>query len=217
MCTSISRIVFLGKPGSGKGTQAAALSRSLSLPHLSSGEILRSEIREGTEFGRAVEEYVLRGEIGPEELIAQVILHYIERKDMGAGYILDGFPRTLLQARELDARFPPEQALLLSVPDSVIVERLSRRLTCSGCGTVTDAGDDTPEESCPECGGELARRPDDHPEAIAQRLETFEREVTPVILHYEDSGRLVRIDGTGGIPAVEREILASFPSHGAST
>jgi adenylate kinase len=211
MATNMQCVVFLGKPGSGKGTQALALSRALGIPHLSSGEILRTEIRDGTEFGRAVEEYVLRGEIGPEELITKVILHYIDRNGIGGGYILDGFPRTLLQARELDERFPPGRALLLSVPDPVIVERLSKRYTCSGCGTVRqieEAG--SGEGPCPDCGGSLARRADDHPEAIMRRLETFSREVMPVVRYYENSARLVEIEGTERIPEIEHRILALF-------
>jgi adenylate kinase len=207
----MSRIVFLGKPGSGKGTQASSLSRALSIPHLSSGEILRAAIRDGTEFGRAVEEYVLRGEIGPEELIAKVVLDYIERNGMGDGYILDGFPRTILQARELDGRFPPARALLLSVPDQVIIDRLSRRYTCSGCGSVQQMDEEAPDgKSCTRCGGALARRADDHPDAIRRRLDTFSREVMPVVRYYEDSDRLSRIEGTGKIEEIGGEILALF-------
>ncbi len=211
MKNGISRIVFLGKPGSGKGTQALALSRARGIPHLSSGEILRTEIREGTEFGRAVEEYVLRGEIGPEELITKVILHYMERKDIGGRYILDGFPRTLLQARELDELFPPDRALLLSVPDDVVIDRLSKRFSCTGCGEIRRAEGTGPETMrCPGCGGTLARRADDHPEAIGKRLETFSREVMPVVRYYEEAERLIRIDGTGSSAGIEREILALF-------
>jgi len=207
----MSRIVFLGKPGSGKGTQALALSRALSIPHLSSGEILRTEIRDGTEFGRAVEEYVLRGEIGPQELITKVILHYIDRNGIGDRYILDGFPRTLLQAKELDERFPPERTLLLSVPDPVIVERLSKRYTCSGCGIIRQMEETGPNgRPCHGCGGSFARRADDHPEAIMKRLDTFSRDVMPVVRYYGNSGRLVEIEGIGRISEIERDILALF-------
>ncbi len=205
------RIVFLGKPGSGKGTQAEALARALGLPHLSSGEVLRTEIRDGTEFGREVEEYVLRGEIGPEELIANVILHHIERTGIGDRHILDGFPRTLLQAELLDGRFPPDRAILLSVPDEAVVDRLSNRRTCSGCGTIRRMeGNGAKAAACPACGGELVVRADDHPEAIERRLDTFSREVGPVIRYYEGSGRLARIDGARPIPDIERDLLALF-------
>ena len=211
MKKGISRIVFLGKPGSGKGTQALALSRARGIPHLSSGDILRAEIREGTEFGREVEEYVLRGEIGPGELIAKVILNYMERKGIGGRYILDGFPRTLLQAEELDKLFPPDIALLLSIPDEAVIDRLSKRYTCTGCGAIHRSdGNGRDGIRCPDCGGTLARRADDHPEAIEKRLEIFSAEVLPVVRYYEDAGRLARIDGTGTAAEIERGILALF-------
>jgi adenylate kinase len=203
------RIVFLGKPGSGKGTQAAALSEALGIPHLSSGAILREEIHSGTEFGRAVEQYVIKGEIGPQELIASAIIGYIERKGMGDGYILDGFPRTLHQARELDGHVPPHRAILLSVPDRIIVERISKRLSCSMCGRIHFAGDDS-RKGCAACGGGLVRRADDHPEAIAKRLAIFALEVMPVARYYGDSGRLAEIDGTGSIPETGKRLLGLF-------
>jgi adenylate kinase len=207
-----SRIVFLGKPGTGKGTQASFLSETLGIPHLSSGEILREEIREGTDFGLAVERYVRKGEIGPQELIAGVIIGHLERRGAGDAYILDGFPRTLHQARELDARFPPARAILLSVPDRIIIERISGRLTCSDCGSIRHAAGDAAgsAEICTACGGRLVRRIDDHPEAIARRLETFAAEVVPVIRFYEESDRLSQIDGTLPMQEVRSMILSLF-------
>jgi adenylate kinase len=212
MSKRASRIVFLGKPGSGKGTQASSLSDALGITHLSSGEILREEIREGTEFGRAVERYVLNGEIGPQELIAGVIIGHLERRGMGDAYILDGFPRTLHQARELDAHFAPERTILLSVPDRVIIERISGRLTCSGCGSIRySIGDPAlTAEACTACGGSLVRRIDDHPDAISRRLEIFAAEVVPVIRFYDDSDRLSEIDGTLSIEEVRIRILSLF-------
>ena len=208
MSKRASRIVLLGKPGSGKGTQASFLSGALGIPHVSSGEILREEIREGTEFGRAVERFVLKGEIGPQELIAGVIIGHLERRGMGDSYILDGFPRTLYQARELDAHFAPERAISLSVPDRVIVERISGRLTCSRCGSVRYSAGGPPVEACTACGGNLVRRIDDHPDAIARRLEIFAAEVVPVIRYYDGSGRLSEIDGTHSAEEVRKAILS---------
>lgn len=208
MSKSNHRIVLLGKPGSGKGTQAAILAKALELPHLSSGEILRTEIRDGTGFGRAVEEYVLKGEIGPEELITGAILGFIERSGSGGGYILDGFPRTISQANALAGAFPPDRAILLSVPDEVIIERISKRLTCTGCGIVTGPGAEpgSVETRCKACNGTLARRPDDHPDAIAKRLDIFNDQVGPVIEFYRDSALLVEIDGTGKVSDIHAEI-----------
>ena len=151
------RIVLMGKPGSGKGTQASMLAAETGLPHLSSGAILRDEIREKTPFGLKIEEYVIRGEIGPAELITDVVFGYIERKGYGKGFILDGFPRTLYQAEKLDERFPPARCLLIDVSDGLIVERISGRLTCSGCGSVYHAVSRPPVGPgvCDGCGGSL--------------------------------------------------------------
>lgn len=191
------RIVFLGKPGSGKGTQAALLSERLMVPHLSSGAILREEIRERTPFGRKVEEYVLRGEIGPEELITTVILRYIERRRYTDGYILDGFPRTMYQARELDVRYPPGRCILLSVHDETVLERLASRLTCRECGEIHHEIDNPPrpDGACDRCGGVLEARADDDREAIRTRLTVFGADVEPVIRYYRRRRRLVEIDG----------------------
>ena len=212
MAHSAERIVLLGKPGSGKGTQAALLSEALGLPHLSSGEILRSEIRDGTEFGRAVEQYVLKGEIGPEELITTAILEYLGRTGSGDRYILDGFPRTIYQARALADSHPPDAAILLSVPDREIVRRISRRLTCGGCGMVARIDHDPGGEMrrCDACGGSLARRPDDHPEAVEKRLEIFRAEVGPVIEFYRNSGLLVELAGTGSVDEIHAAIALAI-------
>ncbi len=212
MKKSNHRIVLLGKPGSGKGTQAALLAGALALPHLSSGDILRAEIREGTDFGRAVEEYVLKGEIGPEELITKAVLAFLERSGSDGGYILDGFPRTIFQAEALSRAFPPDRAILLSVPDDVIIDRISKRLACTGCGIVAGSpeGSGSAETRCEECGGTLARRPDDHPEAVARRLEIFSDQVGPVIEYYRASGLLIEIDGTGPSGGIHAEILRAL-------
>ena len=191
------RIVIAGKPGSGKGTQAAFLSDRLGLPHLSSGEILRNEIRGGTSFGREVEKYVRRGEIGPERLITTVILDYIERNNMPDGFILDGFPRTLYQAETLDDRFAPELCILLSLPDTVIISRLLDRLTCSECGAVYHIEQLPPrlEDRCDACGAALIRRIDDRRETVERRLGVFRQEAAPVIAMYRETNRLVPVDG----------------------
>ena len=192
------RIVIAGKPGSGKGTQAALLSERLGLPHLSSGEILRNEIQGGTAFGKEVEEYVRRGEIGPERLITSVILDYIKRNNLVNSFILDGFPRTLYQAETLDSRFAPETCILLSLPDTVIFSRLLNRLTCSGCGRVYHLEQLPPllEDRCDACGSGLVKRIDDRHETVERRLEVFRKEVTPVISLYRDTQRLAPIDGS---------------------
>jgi adenylate kinase len=198
------RIVLLGKPGSGKGTQATMLSGETGLPHLSSGAILREEIRERTPFGARIEEYVLRGEIGPQELITEVVFSYIDRKGCGEGFILDGFPRTLFQAESLDRRYLPDRCVLIDVPDGIIVERISGRLTCSGCGAVYNASD-RPTASpgvCDLCGKRVEKRRDDDEETIRARLRTYRADVHPVIEMYSAQGRLTVIDGGAPPPQV---------------
>lgn len=204
------RIVMMGKPGSGKGSQAQRLSRRFGLHHLSSGEILRAEIREGTHLGKEVEQYVLRGEIGPERLIAALVLDHIERKGYSEAYILDGFPRTIYQAEALDARYRPDAAILLEVTDEVILERLTGRLSCPNCGSVYNLLDHPPAEAgiCDRCGKGLKRRGDDRREAIIQRLEVFRRDAAPVLDHYSESGRLRVVDGSPPAEDVYADIIS---------
>lgn len=192
------RIVLLGKPGSGKGTQAEMLSGETGLPHLSSGAILRDEIRERTPFGMRIEEYVLRGEIGPQELITEVIFSYIGRKGYGQGFILDGFPRTIYQARKLDEKYRPGRCVLIDVPDDLIVDRISNRLTCAGCGAIYHMTSRPPSSPgiCNACGEGLEQRSDDNAEAIRKRLEIYRSDVQPVISMYLDSKRLTTIEGS---------------------
>jgi len=192
-----TRIVLLGKPGSGKGTQASLLAGHLGAVHLSSGEILRSEIRASTPLGRRVSEYVERGEIGPEELITETIMSHIDANGLGDRYILDGFPRTLTQAFELDKAFPPHVCILIAVPDAAIKDRLSKRLSCQQCGAVYNIDTNPPAKDgvCSRCGSPVSARQDDSEEAITARLDVFDRQVTPVISYYRDSKRIEEIDG----------------------
>lgn len=191
------RIVLLGKPGAGKGTQAERLSRGLGFYHLSSGEVLREEINRGTDLGREIEHYVEKGEIGPEKLITRVMLNFIEENGIANNLLLDGFPRTVYQAEKLDERYPPDLCLLLNISDSEAIRRLSNRFICKDCGKpyqVEESG--SPPEKCGECGGELVQREDDTPEAIRNRLRVFREEVDPVISLYRGQGILVTLDGS---------------------
>ncbi len=209
------RIVLLGKPGSGKGTQAAMLSEKTGLPHLSSGAVLRDEIRERTAFGLQIEEYVLRGEIGPQELITDVVFSYIERKGYVSGFILDGFPRTVYQAEKLDEQYRPARCVLIDVPDDLIVDRISQRLTCAGCGAIYHTTNLPPSAPgvCDSCGGELAQRSDDNDEAIRKRLEIFRKDVQPVIDRYRGANRLIAIDGTSTAGEVYKTLEAATISR----
>jgi adenylate kinase len=208
------RIVIAGKPGSGKGTQAALLADRMNIPHLSSGEILRAEIRDATAFGKEVQEYVQRGKIGPERLITSVILEFIERNGYGKGFILDGFPRTILQARELDRRFSPALCILLELPDVTIYKRLPDRLTCKSCGRVYSVRELLPEREglCDVCGEELVHRIDDRHETVERRLEIFRKESAPVLDHYSRSNRLIPVDANRPPDTIHRDIINALQS-----
>lgn len=209
------RIVLLGKPGSGKGTQASMLSEESGLPHLSSGEILRDEIREKTPFGLQIEEYVLRGEIGPQELITDVVFGYIERKKYASGFILDGFPRTVYQAEMLDGQYRPDRCVLIDVPDDLIVDRISQRLTCAGCGSIYHVTLRPPSSPgiCDSCAGRLEQRSDDNAGAIRKRLETYRNDIQPVIDIYREAGRLLVIDGTSAPGEVYKSLSSATMSR----
>ncbi len=209
------RIVLLGKPGSGKGTQAVMLSEKTGLPHLSSGAILRDEIRERTPFGLRIEEYVLRGEIGPQELITDVVFGHIERKRYASGFILDGFPRTVYQAEKLDEQYRPARCVLIDVPDDLIVDRISQRLTCAGCGAIYHRAFRPPSAPgvCDSCGAELRQRSDDNAEAIRNRPEIFRNDVQPVVDRYRDANHLIAIDGTSSPGEVYKTLEAATISR----
>ena len=190
------RIVLLGKPGAGKGTQADRLSKGFGYYHLSSGEVLREEINKGTDLGKEIQRHVEKGEIGPEKLITRVIINFIENKGIGDNLLLDGFPRTLYQADKLDKRYPPDLCLLLNISDSEAIYRLSNRYICVDCGKPYQTEvNGSPVKQCEECGGKLIQRKDDTPEAIQNRLSVFREEVKPVINHYSKQGRLVTLNG----------------------
>lgn len=184
------------------------LSDETDLPHLSSGAILRDEISEKTPFGLQIEEYVLRGEIGPQELITKVVFSYIERKRYDQGFILDGFPRTVYQAERLDERYMPDRCVLIDVPDDLIVDRISNRLTCTGCGAIYHTSSRPPASPgiCDACSRQLGQRSDDNDEAIRKRLEIYRGDVQPVLDKYHDAGRLTVIDGTSAISDVFIEL-----------
>jgi len=203
------KIVFIGKPGSGKGTQAKLLSSALSIPHLSSGEILRREVKEQTELGKKVESFILRGEIGPEELIARTIISFIKKNGYENSYILDGFPRTSLQADILDSSLPPDIVIYLDVDDGEVVNRLSKRLFCPSCEAIYHENTNPPvkEGTCNLCGTKLIKRKDDTPPAIKKRLELFRKDVLPIVESYKKSSRLRIVNGADEPSNIHQEIL----------
>ena len=196
----ILNLVFLGPPGAGKGTQAQRISEKFGLKRITPGDILRKEVEKGTRLGKEVAGYMEKGELVPDEMVLEIIGEELER--VGQGFILDGFPRTVAQAKGLDrilesGRLPLHAVVFLDVPDDEIVRRLSARRVCPSCGAVYNMITSPPRnnETCDRCGTHLVRRGDDEPETIRTRLEIYTKETAPLIDYYEKKGLLVRIDG----------------------
>ena len=193
------RLVLIGPPGCGKGTQAVRLARRYLIPHISTGDILREAVRAGTPLGQQVSLLLSRGALVDDALIADLVRERLAEPDAAGGWILDGFPRTLTQAAALDelTRSAPPLVILFNVLPEAIVGRLSRRRVCESCRltqSVSD-GDDVNSSSCPYCGGTLIRRPDDDPEVVRRRLTTYAEYAEPIVAHYGARPGFVTIDG----------------------
>jgi adenylate kinase len=195
-------LVLLGAPGSGKGTQGERLQADFRLPYYATGDILRAEVRDGTELGREAKEYMDRGDLVPDEVIIGMIAERVESPEAADGFILDGFPRTTAQAEALDEEVRRmgkrlTAAILIEVPDEEVVRRLSGRRTCEKDGHVFHVEFDPPKEEgvCDVCGSRLVVRDDDKPEVVRHRLEEYHEKTEPLIAYYEREGILRRVDG----------------------
>lgn len=207
------RLIFLGPPGVGKGTQAVKLSQKYGIPHISTGDALREAVARGTEIGLKAKSYMDRGSLVPDEVVIGIIRERLAQDDCKKGFILDGFPRTVRQAEALDEILKDmgmklDAVLNVEAPDEVIIERLSGRRTCKNCGRVYHVIYMPPKREgvCDVCGGELYQRDDDKPEAIARRLRVYKEQTAPLIEYYEGKGKLHRIDGSRDVDAVFRQI-----------
>ena len=202
-----ARLIILGRQGSGKGTQCVRLSRHFVVPHISTGDMLRAAVREGTPLGRTAKEVIESGRLVGDEIMVGLVEDRLGRDDARTrGYILDGFPRTVGQASELDritAVQPIDVVLDLDVPRTVVLERISSRRVCRDCGTnYVASGTARGLEICEVCGGDVMQRDDDTPDAINRRLDLYEEQTSPLIEYYQRAGKLVVIDGTGSPDAV---------------
>ncbi len=196
------RIVLLGPPGAGKGTQASRLASNLGLVHVATGDMLRAEMSAGTELGKKAKGYYEAGDLVPDDIMIRMIAALIEDEGDEAGMVLDGFPRTVPQAGALDEVLQHsggaiERAVNLRVSRDELVRRIAGRLICTSCQRPHNIESSPPgkEGVCDECGGELVQRPDDRPEAVERRLKVYEEQTAPVLGYYEKSGRLRQVDG----------------------
>ena len=190
--------MLLGPPGSGKGTQAARLAAQLSIPHISTGDILRAAIKAGTPLGQQVQGIMAAGGLVGDDLITDLVRERLAQPDTSSGFILDGYPRTAAQAQALDSIRLPESFVvaLIDVPADANVRRMSIRRVCDSCSlTQSVAHDAVGSEHCPYCGGELIRRPDDHPDTVRRRLDTYAETAMPVIEFYRTRDGFAEVNG----------------------
>ena len=203
------KLVLLGAPGSGKGTQAEKLSTLLGIPTISTGAIIRQAIKDKTELGVKAEALIADGQLVPDELIIDIVKDRLNQDDCKDGFILDGFPRTIPQA-EAAEKFGMgiDKVLEIVVPDEAIVDRLSGRRECKKCRTPYHMLYNAPEKEgiCDKCGGELIRRADDEPETVRKRLVVYHTETEPLVKFYEERGLLVKAEGKKQIESTSREV-----------
>ena len=200
-------IVLLGGPGAGKGTQAQKLVAEFGFAHISTGDLLRAAIKEGSKLGKKAKGYMDAGQLVPDDLVIDLVKERLEADDAQKGFLLDGFPRNTAQAVALDSELSAmnrtlDAALLVSVEPAVIVERLSSRRTCRDCGYTAPAGVDT----CPRCGGEMYQRDDDKPETIQHRLDVYQSQTAPLVEYYKGHSILKEVDGDRPVDEVYADV-----------
>lgn len=208
------KIVMLGAPGAGKGTQAKMIAAKYQIPHISTGDIFRSNIKNGTELGKKAKEYMDQGLLVPDELTVDLVIDRLGQDDCRNGYILDGFPRTIPQAEALDAALAKQGAKMdyavnVDVPDENIVSRMSGRRACTGCGATYHIvhNPSSKGDVCEVCGETLVLRDDDKPETVQKRLAVYHEQTQPLIDYYTGQGILRTVDGTQTMDGVFQAIL----------
>lgn len=210
-----ARLVMLGRQGAGKGTQCTRLSRHFVVPHISTGDMLRAAVKEGTEFGRKAQEYMQAGELLPDDIIIGVVEERLLKDDTrNRGYILDGFPRTQDQAEslaEITTEQPLDLVVDLDVPTEVVLVRLASRRVCVDCGANYSV-QSPPKHgwTCDHCGGEVIQRADDTEEAIKRRLDIYEAETAPLIQWYQERDLLMVVDGNGDADEVTARLIRAI-------
>ena len=208
------KIIMLGAPGAGKGTQAKQIADKYHIPHISTGDIFRANIKNGTELGKKAKQYMDQGALVPDELTCDLVMDRIQQDDCKNGFVLDGFPRTIPQAEALDAALEKinekmDYAIDVDVPDENIVNRMSGRRACLNCGATYHLISIPPkvEGICDRCGSEIVLREDDKPETVQKRLKVYHEQTQPLIDYYKNQGILKSVDGTQPMDEVFKAIV----------
>ena len=207
------KLIMLGAPGAGKGTQAKKIAEKYGIPHISTGDIFRANIKNGTELGNKAKSYMEKGLLVPDELTCDLVVDRIAQEDCKNGYVLDGFPRTIPQAEALKAALGKmgttiDYAINVEVPDENIVKRMGGRRACLACGYTYHVVYNAPkvEDVCDVCGAKLVLRDDDKPETVKKRLDVYHEQTQPLIDFYDKEGVLVEVDGTQNLEDVFQAI-----------
>ncbi len=203
-------VIFLGPPGAGKGTQAQMICEALKIPQISTGDILRRAMKEGTETGIRAKSYIDAGKLVPDDVIIDIVKERLAMDDCAKGYILDGFPRTVPQAEALDTFATIDCVIELDVEDQVLVDRLSGRRVCVKCGATYHTSLLNGKKHCEKCSEELIQRNDDKAETVLNRLEVYHAQTAPLIGYYEKKGLLRKIDGAQGMENTKAAILRAL-------
>jgi adenylate kinase len=218
-----ARVVFLGAPGAGKGTQARRLAAGWAVPQVATGDMLREAVAEGTPLGREAKRFMDSGALVPDEVVIGLVDERLARPDLASGYVLDGFPRTVAQAEALDALLRRrgqdlDRVIFFDVSRDELLRRLTGRRICGQCGTAFHLVSAPPRVAgrCDQCGGELYQRPDDAEATVVHRLDVYQKQTAPLLEYYRDRGLLVRVEGEGPVERVAESIQKAVRAEAAS-
>ena len=203
-------IILLGAPGAGKGTQATRITDAFNLPHISTGDIFRENIKNQTPIGLLAKSYIDKGQLVPDEVTCKIVEERIARADCEKGYMLDGFPRTIAQAEALAKVAQIDAVINIDVDESLLMARLCGRRVCKDCGESYHISRLNAETKCTRCGGELYQRKDDNPETVESRLQVYNAQTSPLIAYYQEKGVLINVNGNLTPDEVNDEVMAKL-------